>query len=388
MSAPGSSEYHVPFLRSSVNFLAAFSLTLYLARRSRGSFFGLPGNPFGLALKMIDRRRPANLSLSRPCVQEFVLGCKFGVRDMGRYRAIKFCGFDLHSVHTGNGIVLLLTAVLFCLITGIRDIDASPLMGVFHTFVTSTGITVWANRTFPFTSGIFDQSFFPSWAIPICPDWNMTSVADTFRDEFLATIPKVNVSDDTVVLSMRGGDIVGKDPASNYWQPPCSFFTDVQRQFAHSIVVCNLPANPCVRIAVGNGAVFTPGDFMNDFATLVWARNVVVCRSSFPRAAQYMIPVPKNFYVFEGDANSINSRWSSFLYRFLEHGDHWDCLASKEYHRMIVPAGVGHWTASPEQIELLLRDNCTWKRVLLASRSHRTLPPSRHDVGLGWFVTM
>jgi hypothetical protein len=216
----------------------------------------------------------------------------------------------------------------------------------------------------------------------------MTDVADTFRYEFLATFPRAIVPDDTVVMSMRGADVTGKNPPGNYWQPPCSYYTDVQKQFRHSIVLCQDWTNPCVNVSVSKGAVFDPGTFMTAFSKLLWAKNVVLSRSSFPRAALYMSPFRKNFYVFEGDVNSINGRWNMFVVRFLEHGDHWECLASDEYKQEIVPGGVGRWRASKEQMELLQRDKCNWTRRKVSERSYVPLPRSKHDVGCGWFVEL
>jgi hypothetical protein len=127
---------------------------------------------------------------------------------------------------------------------------------------------------------------------------------------------------------------------------------------------------------------------MDAFTTMIWAKDFALSRSSFARAALYLSAVRKNFFVFEGEANSINGRWNTFTGRFLEHGDHWECLASSEYHRLIIPHGIGAWRANATQKEFLTRDVCAWKRITIAERSYVPLPPSAHDVGCGWSVTM
>jgi hypothetical protein len=213
----------------------------------------------------------------------------------------------------------------------------------------------------------------------------MQQVADTARDGFLLSFPKIPIENDTVVLSMRGGDVF--EPGSGwtcYWQPPCFFYSDVQRRFKNSIVVASDRINPCVDLAIENGAVFHGADYREDFARLAWAEHVVLGRSSFARASLYMSGVPKDFYVFEGDSNSINGRWNSFWSRYLEHGDHWDCRASQRYREWL----IGNWSATADQVEFLLRDKCTWTRARWANRSWEPLPPSEHDVGQGYSVFM
>jgi hypothetical protein len=333
---------------------------------------------------------PNNISLNRECTRAFISGCGMPLETARRYYAVKFARLPYHSVHLGNAIMLLMTAVLFCELTGIVNIDASALDGVFHTFTTDRGIIVWANSSMPRGRGmVHSRSSFSGWGIPICSDWNMTLVAHTFRRQFLERIPRKNIPKDTVVLSMRGSDIMRKGALSCYWQPPCSFFTDVQKQFDRAIILCVDYTNPCVNVSIAKGGVFGHVGMIDDFATLVSAPNVVLCRSSFGRAALYLSQAKQSLYVFEGDAATINSRWNMFTIRYLEHGDHWDCLASKRYKDMIIPDGrIGRWAASREQLDLLLNDTCTWTRATLASQPSITLPEEEHDVGAGFTVRM
>jgi hypothetical protein len=337
--------------------------------------------------KLRSVKRSMNLSLDRPCVREFIDDCRMPLESFRQWVAVKFKEAASKSISIGNGVMMLMTAILLCKITGIRHIDASPMSGIDRTFVTNDNITVWASEEMPFKERVFGESEFATWGIPICEDWNMSDVADTFRNQFLATVPRMHVPDDMVVLSVRGCDIF-TSPFTNYWQPPCSFYTDVQKRFKKSIVCASDDLNPCVNKSIEHGAVWPGGTAKEDFARMVWARNLAIGRSSFPRAALYMSPFGKNFYVFEGDGNSINSRWEMFFYRYLEHGDHWDCRASQEYRDMIVPNGTGRWNAKKKQLNLLLRDKCTWTRVALSERSYDPLPPSNHDVGCGWTVNM
>jgi hypothetical protein len=283
-----------------------------------------------------------------------------------------------------------MTAVLFCKITGIRHICAGALRGVSQSFTTKDGIFIWALNECPFSSfEIWSDSCFLGWTVPLCPGWNMSEIADTFRDEWLATIPRKEIPDDTVVLSIRGSDVFPIDEhlsPTNYWQPPCDFYTKIQRRFNKSIVVSTDFRNPCVKVAQRNGAKFVHESGIDDFATLVYAKNLALSRSSFTKAAMYMSPFHKNFYVFEGDPESINDRYFGFMERFLEHGSHWNCRASKAYQRLIIPDGWGNWTANATQRELLLTDRCRCERVDINKISWNPRLPRNHDVGMGYFV--
>jgi hypothetical protein len=310
------------------------------------------------------------------------------IEEIHNYQAVTTCNFGAKRLPTGNGIMLFLVAVLFCKITGIRHINGNPVVCILRSFTTTDGITVWGNGSFPFTKGVYSSNCFFSWAIPICSDFNLSEVAATFRHAIVATLPAKNIPSDTVVMSIRGGDIIHRNQPkvqSDYWQPPCSFYTDVQKMFKNTIVYSADFLNPCVNVTLQNGAVFGSGDFMDAIASFVWAENFVISRSSFARAALYLSAVKKNFYVFEGDPDSINGRFNKFFYRFLEHGDHWNCWASKEYRDWVIPKGMGNWSASPNQLESLLRDRCTWTRVTIANRSWVPRPPSAHDIG--WSAT-
>jgi hypothetical protein len=126
-----------------------------------------------------------NLSLERWCVQDYIRECKTNLSEIQHYEAVGFCDFSLHSQHTGNSIVRLIAAVLFCKIVGIKHIDAAPMDGFYHTIVTDDGITIWANGTMPSQFTAYRESCFFTWGIPICHDWNITNVARIFRKQFL-----------------------------------------------------------------------------------------------------------------------------------------------------------------------------------------------------------
>jgi hypothetical protein len=327
---------------------------------------------------------PLNLSLSRDCVRDFVSGiCP--IQELKLFSSLRFCEFQPHSIKIGNAFIILLGGILFCKIVGYRHIDAAPITGVYHTFTTSDEITVWANGSFPFRDRVYSKRCIWPWSVPICHDFNMTRIADTFRSAFLAAIPQRHIDDNTVVLSFRGSDIMnpGTD-MTNYWQPPCFFYTDVQRRFPRALIVSSDDTNPCVGVSMRKGALFRGTSAFDDFVTLIWAKHVALARSSFPRAAMYLSPVSKDFYVFEGDGFTINSRWNWFMHRYLEHGDHWDCRASPRYRSSI----FANWSAHDEQKQFLLTDHCTWERVTMNNRSRNVLPPSQHDIGAGWTVDM
>jgi hypothetical protein len=369
---------HLPHLPLAVLLSPLFAYTAY---RLAGTSTAPPPRPLVDPLLMFHYP----YTLERPCAREYVEKL-LPIKNASQYDAVTFCGFKHGDVHTGNAIQLVIGALIFCKLTGIKHIDAKGLIPFEHTLVTTDGITIWGNDTMPSTLRVFSQSCFFVWGLPICRDYNLTDIAATFREQFLATFPRAVVPDNTVVMNIRGADAWNENPPSNYWQPPCPFFTDVQDQFARTLVVASDKRSPCVQILIDRGAEFSGLDWKSDFATMLYAKNFVLSRSSFSRGALYLSAVKKNFYVFEGEPDSINGRWAMFTYRFLEHGDHWNCEASEAYKQWILPRGMGNWTADFWQRNLIRKERCHWKRVALKERSFVPQPVMDHDVGCGWFV--
>jgi hypothetical protein len=230
-----------------------------------------------------------NLTMSRPCVRMFV-STVMPIEDIGRFKAVHFCRDGYHQIAIGNGYVMLLTAVLFCKMTEIDHINGDHIAVAIRTFRTTGGITVWCNASFPFTDGVYSGSCFSPWTIPICADFNMSTVAGTFRFPIAVTLRRRRFSSDTVIMNMRGGGAFAPPGqfTGRHWRPPCSFCTDVQKQFKTTIVYSMDLTNPCVNVSLRNGAVFGGFNVVDALESLVWAQNVVLARSSFARTTLYL----------------------------------------------------------------------------------------------------
>jgi hypothetical protein len=138
----------------------------------------------------------------------------------------------------------------------------------------------------------------------------------------------------------------------------------------------------CANVHMSDGAATFRDAIVSTFPRKHIPSDTVVMnmRGSFARAALYLSPVKKIFSVFEGDPDSINGLFNMFFHRFLEHGDHWNCMASQAYRNRITRRDIGNWSAIPDQLAFLLRDKCEWTRVTIANRSYVPRPPSTHDV--------
>jgi hypothetical protein len=290
------------------------------------------------------------------------------------YRSITLTNL---SARFGNSIACLLAALRVCSILDIYDLNCfGDFPFITEPFITTHGVTVYPGPDVPpdFPQPTID-TFFRPWAYPLCLDWNTSDLAETVKWQLLRMIapPAVPIDDTTLVLSFRGGDIfTAPDPVVvfDYQQPVCHFYTDVVRYFRrrfgkHAAIwaVSEDDANPCLNASLALGAVFAGGSPMDDAALLIYAPNLVLSRSSFARSALWLSPYPKNFWVFDGQPESIENETYDFRKRFLEHGEHWDCAPSQEY----IETCVGQWGPTmeklAEQIEILKNETCNWRWV-------------------------
>jgi hypothetical protein len=314
-------------------------------------------------------------SRGRPCISRHLTAADLVLDPSNHpYRSITL---ELVSPNFGNGIACLLSALRFCDILGIYELNCGAnFFFITAIFVTTRGVTVYPGPSVP--EGFPEPTittFFRPWGYPSCLDWNTSEIADTVRWELLKMVgrPTVPIDDTTLVLSFRGGDIFrAPDPVVvfDYQQPVCHYYTDVVRYFRKKFgdgvriwAVSEDYANPCLNESIALGAEFVGGSILDDAATLVYAPNLVLSRSSFARTGLWLSPFPKNFWVFDGDPESIYTEKYDFRKRFLEHGEHWECTPLAHYRDNC----VGQWGPTmerlEEQIEILKNDRCIWKWI-------------------------
>jgi hypothetical protein len=181
-------------------------------------------------------------------------------------------------------------------------------------------------------------------------------MVDTIRNQILTFFPIRKIDSDTLILYLRSGDIwTGHWYSTAYAQPPCFFYTHFIQHFKNAeIITTSDQINPCVNASIQAGAKF-PGwiSGKEDLSRMIYAKNLVLARSSFSRAALYLSPIKKQFWVFHGVENRD---WNYFDWAkrfFLEFGSHTNCVASKNYSQIL-----GFWKNSDHQIQLIQSEKC------------------------------
>lgn len=206
----------------------------------------------------------------------------------------------------GNGLLALLNALLFCKITGIRHIiiPSNFMRLVFSNFQSTDGIEIhiWNDSLSEKFETIFTgkHTFYPyPGRTPFCPDWNFNEFASTVRNQLLKFIPISKIDNETLILNIRSGDIFKNNIHRHYSQPPCFFYTDLLHDFKNAEILTSDKGNPCVDVAIQAGAKF-PGLNLgtDDLSRMIYAKYLVLARSSYSRAALYLSPIKKIFLGF------------------------------------------------------------------------------------------
>jgi hypothetical protein len=201
-----------------------------------------------------------------------------------------------------------------------------------------------------------------------CPAVHFLEAARSVRKYVVAGLPKPKINDSTLVLHMRGEDIFPRrkyryffphTPDSWYGQPTCSFYLDVmERDKGHDKVQIIAPdsLNYCLKPCIRKGAIFKKQSLSMDFATMLWAKRLVLSRSTLMRAVMYLSPVEKTWYVFgrmetrDVGMDFLNGQLWPIL------GGYEYCVPSIEYEENV----LFKWDTT--KYERVLTDTCTWTR--------------------------
>jgi hypothetical protein len=158
--------------------------------------------------------------------------------------------------------------------------------------------------------------------------------------------PRFDFDNDTLVAHLRSEDVFGS--GIRVWQPPCSFYLGAMNRHRKTIVISVDDANPCVKMLVNRGGIWMKQSLKTDFGMMLWARHFAMSASTFANAAILASPIPKNLYVLRmirplriEDANLANVR---------------HCRPSAHYQQL----SQREFQCTPEHLEILLHDNCTW----------------------------
>jgi hypothetical protein len=129
------------------------------------------------------------------------------------------------------------------------------------------------------------------------------------------------------------------------------------RKLGHDkvLVIAGDRGNVCTKPCEDQGAVIrTDGKMGDDFAIMLYAKRLVLSRSTIMRAVMFLSPVQKIWYLF-GSNRLIDVGADEISLRIWpDVGPHYVCIASKQLEKEY----VSNWR--PELVPLLLTLNCTW----------------------------
>jgi hypothetical protein len=272
----------------------------------------------------------------------------------------------------GNRFIEITIALLVCRICGISTVYI-PGTGEFfnRSFVTTQGVHVIVGEK-PTIARRQRGGFYPGRGqFGACPASMVYEAAESVRHEVLRYIPKPNISDKTLVMHFRAGDVFNSSQWCQKWygQPSCNFYTDameINKDHDKVLLMAEDMSNPCIQVCLDRGAVMSPlSSIENDFAVLLWSRKLVLSRSTLMRPAMYWSPYQKEAYMF-GGLNLMDVGWDDVGWNIWRpFGRHWHCKPPGEF----VSSVMFNWTKDPAKMGRLLTTNCTWVRAFESESS-------------------
>jgi hypothetical protein len=266
----------------------------------------------------------------------------------------------------GNEFVRLMAALIVCRAFGLKHLVLEKgSLFLKHSFTTEHGIFVDVGGDQ--TNGTEFQYLWKEMGLDHCPGQYWLDAARSIRHHIIRDLPKPNITDSTLVMHVRGGDIFPPAPAvppNWYGQPMCQYYTDAMdkdraKGSDRVIIVSYDRRNWCIPVCEKKGAVHVRGSLAMDFSTLVHAKRMVLSRSTFSRAAMYLSPVEKIWYNFGSMGLldvSLDDRnhhiWTAL-------GPHDYCAGDYGFEKYVVL----RWR--PDVYHKVLTDKCAWHHYTL-----------------------
>lgn len=160
-----------------------------------------------------------------------------------------------------------------------------------------------------------------------------------------------SLSEETLVIHLRGGDVFGGREAPEYGQPPLGFYVKVltHRTWRQVVIVHEDHRNPVLQGLLdycrseGIPARPVSGTLQDDLAVLLSAEHLVASRGTFGPAVVGLSRCAKNIYYFEDKFAIYPPKTGLTLFRAED--------TSGEYRDKILKS---NWQHSPSQLALML----------------------------------
>jgi len=187
---------------------------------------------------------------------------------------------------------------------------------------------------------------------PIEPGPETRTVAkQAVRELFSGLQPRGDLSDSTLAIHVRSGDIYFRERVGNWGQPPVAYYERIIREgrWERVLVVCEDKESPVLRPIealcddLGIKHIFQSTTLAEDLAVLVGAKNLVVGRGTFAPAVVLLNPVLERIFFFEDRFDSKFLDQSTKVIRVVDQAG--------DYRENVLQ---GKWVNSPAQRQLMV----------------------------------
>lgn len=245
----------------------------------------------------------------------------------------------------GNNIIQVLNALSIATDLSIKKIYIPTTYWFINTSLVIDGFVFLKNGNSNGENVFSDNFYFPYKEI----DYNQNRTLHVLRKHFQSQIPKLNLSDDKLVIHIRSGDLFTHNtPTDNYSQPSYCFFSQVIDKFnkKNVEVFAEDRKNPVTNELEKQKIKITHADLLTTVSNIFYARNVAFGYGTFAVSICRISTIPKNVYVFGNMKYHIGYQDPRFKVYINE--------MSKDFKAIMYP-----WRNSDKQRKCLVNCMCT-----------------------------
>lgn len=174
-----------------------------------------------------------------------------------------------------------------------------------------------------------------------------------FRSFFMSKFPNISLSNSTLVVHVRSGDVFTLNGINrNYGQPPCRYYLDIihMKKWRNVILVSENTANPCVKIISKVVGPYKKRTFYEDLAIMLNARNFVLSEGTIGYSVVALSNKIQNVYTFV--------KWFDRSHPNLYYVNVNNCVPSFLYFIFVLK----FWKNCKFQKKYIMKSKCvTWK---------------------------
>ena len=183
---------------------------------------------------------------------------------------------------------------------------------------------------------------------------------DYIKSEIIKNLPAVNTNQNDVYIHLRGGDIFGENPHYGYSQPPFCFYEKIiNENYFNNIIIVSLDQSNIILNALikkYKNIIHNTNTLEYDISLLCHAFNIVASVSSFAISAIKLNDNLKNLW--EYDIMRLDLKFLFLHHDISKFKINYKIFTMQPSETYI--SEMFSWKRSPEQLKLMLEDNCTY----------------------------